>query len=165
MCERQLHIRQHTATHFFNEPSGHRNSSDSRWTWPAVLCTYGRLEKGYLHITSQLLMLRYVILARNICTPMLIRANKHQPTQTRAKPGAKFKESLFQNRFQKPATIKLGNSNYNQLQSVTIIESVDSICRDTTDTQYQLIHSRLISFHNHIQFIFECFHDQTDSSR
>ena len=56
---------------------------------------------------------------------------------------------------------------------MVIIESVDSICRDTTDTQYMLIqkispnlrNGTLISRYNHIRFIFKCFHDQQDSSR
>ena len=52
-----------------------------------------------------------------------------------------------------------------------IIESVDSIRRDTTYTQYVLIQKNLsksqtlISVYNHIPFIFERFHDQQDSSR
>ena len=54
-----------------------------------------------------------------------------------------------------------------------IIDSVESICRDTTYTQYMPIQKNspnlrngtLISLYNHIPFIFECFHDQQDSSR
>ena len=53
-----------------------------------------------------------------------------------------------------------------------ITESVDSVCRDTTYTQYMLIqkispnlrNGTLISLYNNIPFIFECFHDQQDSS-
>ena len=60
------------------------------------------------------------------------------------------------------------------LLSCIITESVDSVCRDTTYTQYMLIqknqspnlrNSTLISLYNHIPFIFECFHDQQNSSR
>ena len=50
-----------------------------------------------------------------------------------------------------------------------ITESVDSVCRDTTYTQYKRIspnlrNGTLISLYNHIPFIFGCFHDQQDSS-
>ena len=52
-----------------------------------------------------------------------------------------------------------------------IIESVDSICRDSVDTQYTAVqkisqnlkNSKLISFDNNVPFNFKCFHDQQDS--
>ena len=47
-----------------------------------------------------------------------------------------------------------------------IIESVDSIYRDSTNTQYydtSLKNCELISLYNNAPFIFECFHDQQDS--
>ena len=40
-----------------------------------------------------------------------------------------------------------------------IIESVDSICRDSADTQYVPIQT-LISCYNTLPFIFECCHDE-----
>ena len=48
----------------------------------------------------------------------------------------------------------------------SIIESVDSICRDSTDTQYMIIQiiSRNLKTVNlyisNIPFFFKCFHDQ-----
>jgi len=50
---------------------------------------------------------------------------------------------------------------------MNIVESVDSICRDSVDTQYIRTQQfkvtksiKLASFYNNVPFIFKCFHDQ-----
>jgi len=61
-------------------------------------------------------------------------------------------------------------SNLEVIGEKLIIESVDSICRDSTDTQYMLIQTNLSKspkqlsykplYYNTLPFIFECFHDE-----
>jgi len=43
-----------------------------------------------------------------------------------------------------------------------IIELVDSMCRDSADTQYMII-SKTLNLCNNVALIFECFHDRQDS--
>ena len=45
----------------------------------------------------------------------------------------------------------------------TFIESVDSICRDSVDTQYMAIQKNSQKQLAYKLFVFECFHDQQDS--
>ena len=57
--------------------------------------------------------------------------------------------------------------DYKALNQTNIMELVETICRDSADTQYMLIqisqnlqNSSLISRYNTLPFIFECFHDE-----